>query len=794
MHKIECAHSALNFLDPACPREKWVRIGMAAKSAELTFEAFHSWSEGGHNYVSEDDCKNTWDSFKADGPITVGTLYKLATDEGWQRPNDYLAEHISSRVDIEQQNKMPSTAVQYENETAAKIWQLCVPATLSEPYIQCKQGKSDGLRVYPADAPYYEVCGKSVEGFLVVPCYSEDKIQTLQFIPRDGSQKLNLPGAKFNDGFFAVGEIKNRIYICEGIGQAWAVNEAIGEAAIVCFGAHRIRKVTQVLRKKYPIAQLIIVPDRGKEDDAVEIASITSSRWVELPLDKPSNYDVNDYLQEFGASLLKNLLENTKEPENKIQEESHDNKQSQSSTLVKFVEQRVELFHDKNSDTYARDIATQEARRLDGKSFKNWLVAKFYESTGKSVRDQSLREAMTTLNGIARHKGECHDVYIRVAQYEDVYYIDLGENDQSRAISITAGNWQIINNPPVRFIRPETLRPLPEPTRGPDISKLWSIINIPENSRLLVITWLIDCLRPDTPFPILELIGEQGSAKSTTQSMLRQLIDPNGCNLRGAPKTTDDIFVSAGINWLVSYENISHLAAPVQDALCILSTGGGHAKRKLYSDAEESVLVVKRPIVLNGISAAITAQDLIDRTISVETPEIQHRVEMTELWRIFETEYSNLFGALLTIFSQSLACLPEMKLPENNRTRLAEFARFGMAVANVMGKSTEEFLKEFNKSREESIVRTIDASPVASALIELFETENKRTITMPIKDLFVKVEQKRPLGVDSWPRTAKGFADALRRVAPALRQLGIGCKSLGKRGSYIWWEIKSCSY
>lgn len=326
-------------------------------------------------------------------------------------------------------------------------------------------------------------------------------------------------------------------------------------------------------------------------------------------------------------------------------------KKPQTTALVDFVKTRFKLFHDETSAVYAQNISTGETRRLEGRRFKNWLIANFFESTGKSPRDQSVREALNTLNGLARYRGECCEVHIRAAYYDGKYYLDLGEPGLSRAVCVSAKGWDVIDNPPVYFLRPETLQALPEPIRNSDISLLWNMVNISKDDRLLIIPWLIDCLRPETPFPVLEFIGEQGSAKSTTQTMLRRLIDPNSCDLRGAPKTIEDIFVSASVNWLVSYENISHLSPQMQDALCILATGGGYAKRKLYSDADEFVISVKRPVALNGIVAAITAQDLIDRTISIETLLITSRIEITDLWNQYNQHHAGLLGALLNIFS-----------------------------------------------------------------------------------------------------------------------------------------------
>jgi len=462
---------------------------------------------------------------------------------------------------------------------------------------------------------------------------------------------------------------------------------------------------------------------------------------------------------------------------------------SQASLMVTFVTNRCELFHDKNKDVYAQNRITKETRRLDGRPFKDWLVANFYESSGKSPREQSVREAISTLSGLARFKGKRNEVHIRVAEHDGDYFLDLGEPAQSRVIRITSGRWEILSDPPVCFLRPETLQPLPVPIGGGDLSRLWQLINIPEDSRLLVIAWLCECLRPNTPFPVLELIGEQGSAKSTTQTVLRRLIDPNICDLRAAPKVVDDIFVSAGVTWLVSYENISHLSAPMQDSLCVLATGGGFAKRKLYTDADEAVINVKRPVILNGISVAITAQDLIDRTLSIETPVIQVRTESTQLQNDFDSISAELLGSLLDAMAKALEILPSMNLPPEERPRLLEFAHFGMAIAQAMGYSGGDFTTQFNTRRQESIARTIDASPVASAMIE-WCSKQSTTIELPMKELYQALLSHKPHHSDAWPHSPKGLGDALRRLAPALRQLGIACKSLGKRGSHVHWEIK----
>jgi hypothetical protein len=58
-----------------------------------------------------------------------------------------------------------------------------------------------------------------------------------------------------------------------------------------------------------------------------------------------------------------------------------------------------------------------------------------------------------------------------------------------------------------------------EPLRG--------ILNLESDTDfILMVSWLIGAMNPKGPFPIMVLVGEQGSSKSTTAKMLKGLTDP----------------------------------------------------------------------------------------------------------------------------------------------------------------------------------------------------------------------------------------------------------------------------
>ena len=119
--------------------------------------------------------------------------------------------------------------------------------------------------------------------------------------------------------------------------------------------------------------------------------------------------------------------------------------------------------------------------------------------------------------GAAARDGREYEVFVRVAGAGDKVYLDL-VNDAWTVVEIDATGWRVISNPPVRFVRPRGLRPLPEPKRSTNfagIRKLEELVNLKGDRFKLYVGWIVGCLRPGGPYPVLVLSGEQGTAKST---------------------------------------------------------------------------------------------------------------------------------------------------------------------------------------------------------------------------------------------------------------------------------------
>ncbi|SFE41280.1 hypothetical protein [Nitrosomonas sp. Nm166] len=461
--------------------------------------------------------------------------------------------------------------------------------------------------------------------------------------------------------------------------------------------------------------------------------------------------------------------------------EGSSNSDSAAAELIQMVIEKGELFYDPKTErayvTAAID-GIDSTMAINGKQFIEWISFQYYSTTGQSANEASIKQARFALSGIAKFEGKQQQIYLRVAEYNGGHYIFLAD-DQMRTIEVLPSGWRIVDDPPVKFWKPSSMQPLPTPKHGGNLDLIWKFINVKEDDRPLALAWIVESFRCETPKPVLSLSGTQGSAKSSTQDRIRQLIDNSAVNLRSAPKSVQDIFVGAGCNWLISYENLSHLSAPLQDAFCTLATGGGFAARTLYSDDEETVIDAKQPIIINSIPNVITAQDLTDRAICLELPRINYKEEL-ELEKEWQAALPLIFGGLLDLLVDTLKQMPKVKLI--NPPRMADFTRLGEAMMQAQGFEEGEFTRLYRANLNEGVSRAMESSPAAIALCEFAKKypEGSTVFHGTVQSLLTKLIDYRH-DSENWPRSAKGLADALRRQMPALALVGISVEISSSR-------------
>lgn len=461
---------------------------------------------------------------------------------------------------------------------------------------------------------------------------------------------------------------------------------------------------------------------------------------------------------------------------------SSGSKESQASALVALAAE-AELFHTAGAHD-AEGYATLEVNGhretwpISGKAFRRWLAGKFYAKCRKAPGSQALQDATNVLTAKALYDGPERPTAVRLAEYGGHIYLDLADADW-HVVGITPAGWCVIGSSesPIRFTRKRGMLPLPLPERGGRVDELRPLVNLPTDTAwTLYVAWLLAALSPRGPYPILIVNGEQGSAKSCLCRVARDLIDPNMATLRRPPRDDRDLLIAATNGHVLAFDNLSGVRPELSDAICAVATRGGFATRELYSDGEEKLFDAARPVLLNGIDELATRPDLLDRAVVLTLPAIppSDRREERGLWERFERIRPRVLGALLDAVSTALANRDRIKL--GYVPRMADFAVWVMAAEPALGWPTGAFMTAYVGNRDEANSAALEASPVAPPIINLLEGSSgswKGTAS----ELLAKLESGHTDETThrrrDWPGTPKAMGNALRRIAPSLRMVGI---------------------
>jgi hypothetical protein len=481
------------------------------------------------------------------------------------------------------------------------------------------------------------------------------------------------------------------------------------------------------------------------------------------------------------------------------------------SNFVTRLLNEIELWHDESDEPYATLVqhGHKENWRISKKSpaWRRYLSKTYYETTNCLIEDLTLGQISTLLEGKAVFDYPAHKVYRRVAEHDGKIFFDLCNADW-KAVEIDADGWRIIDASPAKFRRGKAMQPLPIPVKsqGKTLRKLLEpFLNLKEEHWPLILVWLSAALRPRGPYAIVKLLGEQGSAKTTTARVLRKIIDPNAAPVRAEPREARDLMIASNNGWCICYDNLSTIPAWLSDALCRLSTGGGFGTRQLYTDEDEIIFDAMRPIIVTSIEEIGTRSDLMERSLILDLPSIPETSRRTEkkFWADFDKAQPEILGALLAVVSSGIRNLPVVeKKTDVELSRMADFQQWGEACEESLGLAPGQFAEAYAANREAATQLILESQAVCAALMKLIQAS--KLLKKPNIECNATVLLDQLHGQDEklarspgWPKTSRVLSQILRRVAPNLRQVGIiavqDTRGGGMKKEKIWritWEQK----
>ena len=273
-----------------------------------------------------------------------------------------------------------------------------------------------------------------------------------------------------------------------------------------------------------------------------------------------------------------------------------------------------------------------------------------------------------------------------------------------------------------------------QPTRSLNdiIGNPWLFLdffNIKEDQKLLFLITLISCFVPRISHPAIHVSGGQGSGKSVLTKYLKKVVDPSSVELSVMPRKPDDLELLFFRYKVVVLDNLSALNFDTCDRLCSLISGGTIEKRTLHTDSETTIFKSNPVILYSSIGSLHSRPDLTERTIVFQLQRItdDKRMEEMELEQKFTAAMPKILGGIFDVLCQAIRLFPMCAL--SSVPRMASFARWGYAIAEVLGGKGNQFLLDYAGNSSIQTTELIERDTFFASLVEVMEQPTRSTLS-----------------------------------------------------------------
>ena len=318
---LEDIERALGFI-AADDRADWVKMAMSIKSefGEVGFSVWDNWSQTAGSYNAA-DARSVWKSVRASGRTGIGSLIKLAQDNGFKFSVRELsteererrkADAIARRAENKKRREADALAHKQKNATAAARAERMWPGLPVE-------GQSD----YLARKKIHHCGARFSRGSVVVPVRKGDNLTGLQFIAADGTKKF-LTGTEKKGAYFDIPGDAGATVVCEGYATGCSIWMATRHRVLVAFDAGNLAAVVEgVAATTAGVVYLAADNDQGKPVNAgLQAAGAIAPRyatikpvWPEFAADHADCSDFNDLHVIEGLAAVARYFEEGRAPQ-----------------------------------------------------------------------------------------------------------------------------------------------------------------------------------------------------------------------------------------------------------------------------------------------------------------------------------------------------------------------------------------------------------------------------------------------------------------------------------------------
>lgn len=377
--------------------------------------------------------------------------------------------------------------------------------------------------------------------------------------------------------------------------------------------------------------------------------------------------------------------------------QAFEKKREIAARVLADLKTRGKLIRTPEGVLYFFDLQTKTLERIDQDEF----LAEIYERFGLNSTEAETRYVEREILMVARRRGTHVQVRRLAFWHEDTQTLYVDATDGTMFVLNGQTITRVDNgSDEVLFVADRRASPI-----EPDFTAALDCFNIlfinlslagedqasKDQTVALMKIWALSLffLEALPVRPILALIGEQGSGKTTLGRRLGlALYGPSFQvgSFRSDPSGEDDFVAAITARRFVVFDNADAQIRWLPDYLARLATGADIEKRELYTTNNLISYRADCMLAITSRDPRWKRDDVVRRLLPIRMETIQGSKRPEKLLqREIEERRGDLWGALLTILNQVVAAMRTSPGEGTSSHRLADFHCFGNLSASVLG-------------------------------------------------------------------------------------------------------------